>query len=337
MPEMPRALALMDAGTFSTQFDGARLQRLAGLATLGETAWAQSLDAPEVQGWLPSVEVLITSWGVPLLDEAALARLPKLRAVFHCAGSVRTFATDALWDRGIEVSNGANSNAVPVAEFTLASIILAGKRAQVLANDFRNHRGERNFAQNRGELGNLGRTIGLLGFSKIGRRVAELLRILADTTILVSDPYADPKAVAAAGAQLLPLAEMLPQVDILSIHAPSLPSTRHMIAATELAALPDGATVINTARGALIDHEALAAECRTGRITAILDVTEPEPLPVDSELYELPNVILTPHVAGSLGKETRRMVDEALDDLERFNAGQPLESAVRREDLEHLA
>ncbi|WP_269937603.1 hydroxyacid dehydrogenase [Arthrobacter sp. HY1533] len=337
MPELPRALVLMSADTFSVQFDGARLRQLADLATLGETVWAPSLDAPEVQDWLPGVEVLITSWGVPLLDGAALARLPKLRAVFHCAGSVRTFATDALWDRGIEVSNGANSNAIPVAEFTLASIILAGKRAQVLANDFRSLRGERGIAERRGELGNMGRTIGLVGFSKIGRRVAELLQILADTTVLVADPYADPEAVAATGAQLLPLADMLPQVEILSIHAPSLPSTRHMIAAAELAALPDGATIINTARGALIDHEALAAECRTGRLTAILDVTEPEPLPSDSELYELPNVILTPHVAGSLGKETRRMVDEALADLGRFVAGLPLESAVRREDLEHLA
>ncbi|MFB9164386.1 hydroxyacid dehydrogenase [Arthrobacter psychrochitiniphilus] len=337
MTQLPTALILMSADTFATQFDMSRLDRLRSLASLCGTFWADSLDHPEIQDQLPEVEVLITSWGVPLLDAPALERLPALKAVFHCAGSVRTFATPALWERGITVCNGADSNAIPVAEFTFASIILAGKRAQVLSNDSRNHRGELSFAASRGKLGNLGRTIGIVGYSRIGRRVVDLLRQLEDVTILLADPYADPAEVTAAGATLLPLEDLLGQVDVLSIHAPSLPSTHHMIGARELAALADHTTIINTARGDLIDTDALLAECRTGRLTAILDVTDPEPLPADNELYDLPNVILTPHVAGSLGAETRRMVDEALADLGRYTEGKPLVAQIRAADMAHHA
>ena len=179
----------------------------------------------------------------------------------------------------------------------------------------------------------MGRTIGVVGFSRIGRRVVSLLQQLDSATVLVADPYADPYEVAAAGARLVPLDELLPRVDVLSIHAPALPSTRHMIGAEQLARLRRNATVINTARGSLIDTAALERECAAGRLHAILDVTDPEPLPADSVLYDLPNVMLTPHVAGSLGSEIHRMTDAALDELERFVRGEALQSAVSSETL----
>jgi phosphoglycerate dehydrogenase-like enzyme len=139
--------------------------------------------------------------------------------------------------------------------------------------------------------------------------------------------------VAAAGASLVPLREALQRSDILSLHAPELPQTRHMIGAAELRLLPDHATLINTARGSLVDTAALERECATGRIHAILDVTEPEPLPSDSILFDLPNVMLTPHLAGSMGSETQRLVDHALDELRRFLAGQPPRTEVTFDDL----
>lgn len=324
----------MDHGTFEAQFDDQRLERLSSLVRVGTPVSTDSLEDPAVAGRLAEIEILVTSWGVPMLDEAQLVRLPKLKAVFHCAGTVRPFVSDALWNRGIIVSNGADANAIPVAEFTLATIILAGKRAQVLANDARTHRGSNDYGHLRGELGNVGRTIGVVGYSRIGRRVVELLQMLHDVRVLVADPYADPAAVAAAGATLLPLEELIPAVDILSLHAPELPSTRHMIGASELAALADGATLINTGRGSLIDTLALEEACKDGRITAILDVTDPEPLNSDSLLYELPNVILTPHIAGSLGTETRRMSDMALNDLAHYLNNEPLDAQIRAADLD---
>jgi phosphoglycerate dehydrogenase-like enzyme len=120
---------------------------------------------------------------------------------------------------------------------------------------------------------------------------------------------------------------------VLSLHAPSLPETRHMIGAAELAALPPHAVLINTARGALIDTAALERACAERDLHAILDVTEPEPLPATSPLYDLPNVVLTPHIAGSLGSETRRMAAAALTELERYAAGQPPLAPVTRQTL----
>jgi phosphoglycerate dehydrogenase-like enzyme len=324
MSAKPKALLVMNSGTFADQFDSTRLQRLAGLVDLGGQAWTDSLDSPELAKRLADVEILVTSWGVPLLTSERLGRMPKLRAVFHCAGTVRSFASDELWERGILVTNGADANAIPVAEFTFASIVLAGKKAHVLANDARTHREDWSYTTQRGELGNIGRVIGVIGYSRIGRRVVELAQQLQDVTVLVSDPHADPLAVKAAGGRLVPLEDLLPASDIVTVHAPALPETRHMIGAPELRAMKDHATLINTAR---------EVECATGRIHALLDVTEPEPLPAGSVLYDLPNVTITPHIAGSLGTETRRMSDAALDDLERYLTGQEPLAQVVHEDL----
>ncbi|KRE68299.1 hydroxyacid dehydrogenase [Arthrobacter sp. Soil761] len=323
----------MNQKTFADQFDSTRLDRLARLVDLGPEPWTASLDRPALAGRLADVEILLTSWGVPRLDGAALARMPKLRAIFHCAGTVRSFVTPELWERGILVTNGADANAIPVAEFTFASIVLAGKKAHVLANDARVFRDDWNYTTKRGELGNIGRVIGVIGFSRIGRRVVHLVQQLQDVRCLVSDPYADPAAVAAEGGQLVSLPELMAASDVVTVHAPALPETKHMIGAAELRAMKDNATLINTARGSLVDTKALEAECATGRIQALLDVTEPEPLPADSVLYDLPNVQITPHIAGSLGTETRRMSDAALNDLERYLTGQQLAAQVVSADL----
>lgn len=333
MTRKPKALLLMNRGTLADQFDASRMNRLGQLVQLEDPAWTESLDEPGLAGRLAEVEILITSWGVPRLDAARLDSMPLLRAVFHCAGTVRSFVSDELWERGILVTNGADANAIPVAEFTFASIVLAGKKAQVLANDARTGREDWSYASARGELGNIGRTIGVVGFSRIGRRVVKLVQQLQDVTCFVADPYADPAAVAAAGGKLVGLDQLLSESDIVSIHAPALPQTRHMIGAPQLALLRDNATLINTARGSLVDTAALEAACSNGRIHAILDVTDPEPLPAGSVLYDLPNVVLTPHIAGSLGTETRRMSDTALDELERYLAGKDLLAEVSAEDL----
>jgi phosphoglycerate dehydrogenase-like enzyme len=326
----------MDSDTFAALFDEERLDRLASLADLGDLPALADLDAahdPE----LAEVEVLITSWGAPTLDARRLARLPRLRAVFHAAGSVRAHVTEAFWERGILITSAADVNAVPVAEFTLAAILLAGKRALVHLRSPGAPRPSHEALARHTKVGNCGRTIGVVGFSRTGRRVVDLLRPFDGLDVVVADPFADSRAVETAGARLAPLAEVLPVSDVLTLHAPALPSTRHLIGSAQLAALPDGATLINTARGALVDHDALLRECRSGRLDAVLDVTEPEPLPADSELLRLPNVAVTPHLAGSLGTETRRLVDAALDELEAYIAGRPAAHPVDRAQLARSA
>ncbi|WP_241681365.1 hydroxyacid dehydrogenase [Pseudactinotalea terrae] len=327
-----KAVALMGPRAWAEQFDASLQKRLRALACLPDPEWVTSLDDPRIIDHLAELDVLLTGWGAPKLDGRALDRMPRLSTVLHCAGSVREVVSEELWDRGIAVSTSADLNAEPVAEFTFAAIVLAGKKAPFLAMDARHHREDWSYRAARGSLGNVGLTVGLIGFSRVGRRVAQLVRQLHDVTCLVSDPYADPAEVAAEGATLIDLDEMLPRVQVLSIHAPQLPTTHHMIGAEQLDALADHATVINTARGSLVDTTALEQACASGRLHAILDVTDPEPLPASSLLYQLPNVMLTPHISGSLGGEARRMADGALDELERLALGLPLARRVNRDE-----
>lgn len=311
----------MAGNSLRTQFGPEELARLAATATLGEPMAVTELSSPAVRARLAEVEVLVTSWGCPPLDPGVLRHAPRLRAVLHAAGSVRGHVSKAVFDRGILVTTAADANAQPVARYTLAAILWAVKKVPFLAAEARRHRGDWSYRQGHGEPGGTP-TIVLVGFSRVGRRVARLLQQVDAGRVLVVDPYADPAAVAASGAALTTLAEALPHADVLSLHAPDLPATRHMIGAAELAVLPPGATLINTARGRLIDHAALEKACRAG-LHAILDVTDPEPLPSASPLYGLPNVMLTPHVAGALGTETRLLTASALTELERYAAGLP--------------
>jgi phosphoglycerate dehydrogenase-like enzyme len=330
MSGKPHALLVMDHATYLAHFDEPRLARLRGLVT---PTWTGDLDAPIARERLATAELLLTSWGAPALTAARLDAAPALRAVFHAAGSVRALVTDDLWRRGIPVTSAADANAIPVAEFTLAAVIFAGKKAPFLAAyPVAGRRGWGHHA-GFGDLSNYRRTIGIVGFSRIGRRVVRLLDCLHPVRRLVADPYADATEVARAGATLVPLTDLLRASDVLTLHAPETDGTRGMIGARELALLPDHATVINTARGGLLDTAALVDECRDGRLSAILDVTEPEPLPPDHPLRALPNVMITPHVAGSLGSEILRLTDSTLDEIARWRAAQPLRTAVTPEAL----
>jgi phosphoglycerate dehydrogenase-like enzyme len=334
MPRRPETLLVMDRDTFCMQFGDTELARLGAAASLGDPVTLDELTTPVAWARLQTAEVLITSWGCPPLDAGTVAAAPELRAVLHAAGSVRAHVTDAVFDRGILVTTAADANAEPVARYTLAAILWSLKRVPFLAAEAR-HRHWVGWAYadpRRSELSGTGRTVALIGFSRIGRRVAALLGSFPDIRVLVVDPVADPAEITRAGAEPAPLAKAIPRADVLSLHAPLLPETRRMIGAAELSALSPGATLINTARGELIDPAALEMACLSG-LQAVLDVTDPEPLPPGSPLYELPNVVLTPHVAGSLGAETRLMTASALTEIERYAAGLPPLTSVTAESL----
>ncbi|MCP2332179.1 MULTISPECIES: hydroxyacid dehydrogenase [Actinoalloteichus] len=329
----PETTLVLDPSWFDTLFGAEELARLRAAASLGDPVVAHDLSSPAALRRLAETEVLITSWGCPPLTAEVLDAAPRLRAVLHAAGSVRGHVTDAVFDRGVRVTTAADANAEPVAQYTLAAVLWAFKKIPFLAADARVHRADWGYRERHGELSGRGRVVVLVGFSRVGRRVAELLTRLDLARVLVVDPVADPAAVRAAGAEPVPLAEALPLADVLSLHAPSLPETRHLVGAAELAELRDGAVLVNTARGALVDTEALERACAGGRLYAVLDVTDPEPLPSGSPLYTLPNVVLTPHVAGSLGSETRQLSAAALTELERYAAGLPPLAPVTRESL----
>ncbi|WP_329620004.1 hydroxyacid dehydrogenase [Streptomyces sp. NBC_01255] len=281
---------------------------------------------------LTDVEVLITSWGCPVIDADVLARAPALKAVVHAAGSVKHHVTQACWDRGLAVSSAAAANAVPVAEYTVAAILFANKRVLDIGGLYRAHRAALDWSGLYPGFGNYRRTVGVVGASLVGRKVLELLRPY-DLDLLLADPHADAEQAAALGARHVELDELVRRSDVVSLHAPALPETHHLMDARRLSLMRDGATLVNTARGSLVDTEALTAEAAAGRLHAVIDVTEPEVLPATSPLYTLPNVLLTPHIAGSLGGELHRITTSAIDEVERYCAGKPFAHAVHRTAL----
>jgi phosphoglycerate dehydrogenase-like enzyme len=284
---------------------------------------------------LAGADVLLTGWGCPRIDATVLDRMPRLRLVAHAAGTVKGHVDPVCWERGVQVTTAASANAVPVVEFALAQILLAGK--DLLGATARYAAGAPRPAHE-GEplVGNYGRVVGIIGASTIGRGVLERLRTF-DLRLLLADPTVTAEEAGRLGAELVPLDTLMARSDVVSLHAPLLPGTVGMVGAAQLAALRDGATFINTARGPIVDHQALRRELVSGRISAMLDVTDPEPLEPGDELFGLPNVLLTPHIAGSMGNELHRMAALALDEVERLAAGVPLRHPVRLEDLARMA
>ena len=335
MAKRPITAMLMHPVVRDELFRPDHIDALNRVCTLvSDTPFRSLEDAPDK---LHQVEVLITSWGCPRIDNDVIDACPRLRLVAHLAGSVKGFIDDAVWRRGISVVNAVAANAVPVAEYTLAAILFANKRVFQLNQFYLRHQENRApWTREAPNVGNYNKVIGIVGASHVGRLVITLLKHF-DVKTLVYDPYITPLEARQMGAHKVGLTELLSSSDVVSLHAPLLADTRAMIGARELTLMQDHATLINTSRGAIVDQEALEAELAKGRLFAVLDTTEPEVLPPNSPLYELPNVYLTPHIAGSLGTETERLTDYIVQELERYQRGHALKHQVRREHLARLA
>lgn len=282
-----------------------------------------SLDQPGAREALERADVLVAAWGAPRLSDADLDRAPRLRYLLYAGGQGSLLLPDSARERGIQVSNAGWVNAIPVAEFTVAMIVLANKRAFAARRLYRERRDRIDRELEFPDAGNRGKTVGVVGASRIGRIVIERLRGL-EVQVQVYDPFLDEHEAARLGVRLSGLHELMRTSDVVTLHPPLNASTTGMITAELLAAMRDGATLVNTSRGAIVDQDALLAQLRSGRIEAILDVTVPEILPRDSELYTLPNVFLTPHISGSMGTEIRRLGEHVATELERIVRGRPL-------------
>ncbi|MFI9120376.1 hydroxyacid dehydrogenase [Streptomyces bikiniensis] len=331
----PALLLAMGPGVADRLLTEAHRTRLAALTRTDPYLVAHDLTAPDARtaAALAEAELLLTCWGATPLTPGVLDRAPRLRAVVHAAGSVKHHVTDACWERGLRVTSAAAANALPVAEYTLAAILFAGKRVLRSARRYAELRADHAWLEESADWGNHRRTVGVVGASRIGRRVIDLLRPF-DFEVLLYDPYAETPP---PGTELVGLDELCARSTVVSVHAPQLPSTYRMIGAPQLAAMPDGTTLINTSRGSLVDERALLPHLLTGRLDAVLDVTDPELPPPDSPLWTLPNVLLTPHVAGSLGNELHRMADRAVGEVERYVRGEAFAEEVRATDLTRSA
>lgn len=274
---------------------------------------------------LDGVEILLSGWGAPVLDAVLLGHAQSLRAVLVAAGSVRPLTTPEFWAREIPIVSAASANAIPVAEFTLAQILLGLKQVHRVSRELR---AARAYPSDPRVPGAYRSKVGLLGLGEIGALVASHLRNF-DVEVLASDPVVDAATAADLGVRLVELDELFDTCAVVSLHAPLLPETEGLVNGALVARLAPGATLINTARGAVVDEDSVIPVLTERQdLTAILDVTFPEPPVEGSPLYTLPNVMLTPHLAGALGAERGRMGELVAAELRRLILGEPLRHAV---------
>jgi phosphoglycerate dehydrogenase-like enzyme len=298
----------------------------------GEPPVLTAADVAAETDALRHVDVLLTGWGVPPLDAGVLEQAPRLRTVLHGAGAVRGLVTDALLARGVVVSSASSANAVPVAQYAVASVHLSLKRVWQL---LRAPTGDAARAVAQRVPGAYDAVVGLVGLGEIGRLVCRRLRADDGLHVLAFDPWCSDDDARALGVELVGLDELFARSEVVSLHAPLHEGTRGLVHAAQLRRLPSGATLVNTARGGIVRTDDLVTVLRERTdLQAVLDVTEPEPLPDRHPLRSLPNVVLTPHIAGSLGRECRRMGALVVRELEAVAAGRPLSHAV---DLSRLA
>ncbi|MEU4365280.1 hydroxyacid dehydrogenase [Promicromonospora sp. NPDC023987] len=312
-------LTMRPAALAERLFDDAARRRLAAVAEVWPDV-LEELTTPAATKALEHCDVLVTGWGADHLTDTVLATAPRLGAVVHTGGNVTHLLGPAARERRMTLTDARAANGRPVAELSLALILLAGKQTLPAARLYAERRAFIDREQAFPQAGNHGRRVGIVGASCIGRQTIELLQPF-DLAVSVFDPYLTDDDAQHLGVHKVELDELMATCTVVSVHAPDVPETQRMIDARRLALLPDGATLVNTARGALVDTDALVAELATGRIDAILDVTEPEPLPADHPLWTLPNVLLTPHIAGSMGNELGRLGDNAVTEIERLARG----------------
>ena len=292
----------------------------------------------ESSALLETANVLITGWGSDLYDLEAVQKMPNLALIAHLGGSVKSVVTRDVIASGIHVTQAASVNARPVAEFTLATILMHCKQVRGWEALYREQRSSINTRTSSlsASVGTRSKVIGLVGASRIGRRVIDLLAPHG-VHVLLHDPFVDAGEAERLGVELVSMNELMSRSDVVSLHQPLLPSTTHSIGEEQFAHMRDGTLLINTARGRLIDHDALIAALSNRPLQAVLDVTEPEPLPDDSPLWDLPNVQLTPHIAGSMGGEVSEMTALVIEEIERFGRNEALQHEVTLDDWDMLA
>jgi phosphoglycerate dehydrogenase-like enzyme len=281
-----------------------------------------ALDA--LQGAMGDVEALVVCQGAPLIDARILEPAPKLRLVGEMLGDrfARRLDVEGLREAGVRVIDTTNGGSYPVAEWALALMILsvwnAGEQFRRLIANEAYTRPRTDFGYAQSEL--TGKKVGLIGCGYIARRLIEFLRPF-HCDIRVYDPYIPKEIPDMLGVLLTSLDYVLSQSDVVVSLVPLTPATRGMLGKRELDLLPSGSVFVNVSRGAVVDSEALIERLRRGDIVAGLDVFDPEPIPVDSPIRQLPNVFITPHIAGSGARVWPRLASLMIDELERFFAG----------------
>lgn len=311
------------------------LAKLASFAVVTMNEDERNWTAADYAAHLPGVDVMISGWGMVKITPEMLAAADRLRLIAHSAGTVKSFVTDAVFDRDIRITHAAGRIADSVAEFSLLAALLGLRRPQDY--DRRMKAGEQ-WPPSRGEalFEIRGKKVGVLGMGYVGRKAARLFQAVG-AEVWAFDPYLSEGEAGKLGVHKAGLQETLRSCPIISDHLPVTEETRHMLGAAELALIQDGAVFINTARAWTVDEPALVRELTSGRFWAALDVFDKEPLPLDHPLRKLDNVLLTSHIAGQTRDSLSDLMATMIDEAERFVQGEQLRYEITREMLVRMA
>lgn len=281
-------------------------------------------EAERLRARIGGFDALIVCHGSSYIDASVLDAAPRLRFIGELEGDrfANRIDVETAVERGVLVTDTTHGSSLPVAEWALAMMLIglrnagAQFRRLIAGEEFRRPRDDFGFRV--GEL--TGRTVGLIGLGHIGRRLIELIEPF-DCPVLVHDPYVPRELALAMGAQLTSLDHVMADADVVVCCAPLTPATTRMIGARELDLLRADTVFVNVSRGAIVDSDALIARARRGDICVSLDVFDPEPIPAASAIRDLPNVFLTPHIAGVTAACRPRFFSFMVDELERFFGG----------------
>ena len=303
------------------------VQHLESIGTLHWNRTGRDMTSDDMKQALPGMDACITGWGSPFFGPEVLSGADCLQIVAHTGGSVAPLVGPDFFDRGLSIVSGNWLYAESVAEGVIGYALCALRRLIHFSDEVQQGRWRSEHFSNEGLLD---KTIGLVGFGLVAKYLVPMLKPF-HADIRVYDPYVTDALLQTYGVRRATLEEIFRQCDIVSIHAPRTPETKGMITKELLRTLKDGALFINTARGSLVDEEALASELITGRITAVLDVFETEPLPMESRLRGLPNALLIPHMGGPTMDRRKAVTLAMADEIKRFFDGELLRYGIGRE------
>lgn len=317
-------------------YDKRVVAELQTLTDLEETVYTKAdiLTAPER---FSEVEAVFSTWGMPIFSEDEIRRLlPALKCIFYGAGTVQKFARPFL-ACGVRVFSAWAANAVPVAEMTVAQIVLSNKGYFLTQRLYR----EKGLAVAKdafnGCRGNYGETVGIIGAGMIGRLVIKMLGQY-DLRVLVFDPFLSDEAARELGVEKCNLEELFSRAFVVSNHLANNAETRGMLNYGLFARMRQNATFINTGRGAQVVEDDLVRILKERPdLTALLDVTDPEPCPAGHPFHTLPNCLLAPHIAGSAGNEVARMGLYMLEEYRAWAGGEVCRYEVTEERLKTMA
>lgn len=310
-------------------FGSGRRERIEGLTDLYPVVITGENFDQHAQA-LAGVEVIFATWGIPSFTDHHFQAMPNLKAVFYAAGNVKSFATPLI-ERNITLVGAWDINAIPVAEMCLSQVLLSLRgyfRATRRYSAQKTHD-----AKSFPRSGVFGETVGLIGLGKIGTRLRNLLSAYS-INVIAHDPFLTDQRASELNVESVSLQELFERSLVVSNHIPDLDSTVGTLTKKHFEAMRDGATFIDSGRGAqVVEKDLIDVFAARTDLTALLDVTLPEPPTHNSQLWQSPNIVISPHIGGTIGDEVVRLADCVIDEYERWEAGEPLKYQITSEVL----